>query len=87
MYRGFNGGFGAGSYPLWAHWGGIGLGIVLVAVVALSIIAIVRTGKAKRSAGGEAEGRGLDILAERFARGELDAETYRSMRAELSESK
>lgn len=87
MYRGINGGFGAGFTPLWAHWGGIGLGIVLVAVVALSIIALVRTGKKRSAASGEPEQRGLDILAERFARGELDAETYRSMRAELSGSR
>jgi len=63
------------------------LGIVLLAVVALSIIAIARTRKMNPSASGTPEARGLDILAERFAKGELDAETYRSMRAELSETK
>lgn len=87
MYRGFNGGLGTGSYQIWTHWGGIGLGIVLLAVVALSIIAIARTRKMKSSGSGTPEARGLDILAERFAKGELDAETYRSMRAELSETK
>ncbi|PKL23497.1 MAG: electron transporter RnfE [Spirochaetae bacterium HGW-Spirochaetae-3] len=71
------------GYPFWAHWGGIGMVIVILAAIAIAIVAIVRTGRSNRVEHGAAEARGLDILAERFARGEVDAETYRSMKAEL----
>jgi putative membrane protein len=33
--------------------------------------------------GGQAPDRALDLLRERYARGEVDAETYESMRARL----
>ena len=61
-------------------WGGFGmmLGwlIVLVAVVALVWLLL------RRSGGGSAD-RAEDVLRERYARGEIDDETYRRMRAEL----
>jgi len=83
MYRGFNGGYAGAGLPVWAHWGGIGMGILLIAAVVLGIVAIVRTRKSLRVGAGDAEDRGLEILTERFARGEIDADTFRSMKAEL----
>lgn len=83
MYRGFNGGFAGAGYATWAHWGGIGMGIVLLAAVVLGIVAIVRTRNFRSIGSGSSENHGLDILTERFARGEIDAETFRSMKAEL----
>jgi len=53
------------------------------AALVLGVVAIRRSGTSGRRERGVAEARGLDVLAERFARGEIDAETYRSMRAEL----
>ncbi len=83
MYRGFNGSYAGAGFPFWAHWGGIGMGVLLVAAVVLGIVAIVRTRKSLRAGTGDAEDRGLEILTERFARGEIDADTFRSMKAEL----
>jgi uncharacterized membrane protein len=56
---------------------------LLVAAVALGIVAVVRTRKSRSAGAGDAEGRGLEILTERFARGEIDADTFRLMKAEL----
>jgi len=83
MYRGLNGAWGMAGYPVWAHWGGIALAIAIVVAIVLGVVAIRRSGTSGRRERGVAEARGLDVLAERFARGEIDAETYRSMRAEL----
>jgi len=83
MYRGFNGGFDGAGFPVWAHWGGIGMGVLLIAAVVLGIVAVVRTKNSRSIGAGDAEGRGLEILTERFARGEIDADTFRSMKAEL----
>jgi len=49
------------------------------------IITLVRLGKVGGTAmkDGNANARAREILAERFARGELDAETFRGMKAEL----
>jgi len=83
MYRGFNGGYASAGFPVWAHWGGIGMGVLLIAAVVLGIVAVVRTRNSRSIGAGDAEDRGLEILTERFARGEIDADTFRSMRVEL----
>ncbi|OHD17704.1 MAG: hypothetical protein A2Y38_01125 [Spirochaetes bacterium GWB1_59_5] len=83
MYRGFNGGYLGAGFPAWAHWGGIGMGVLLIAAVVLAIVAVVRTRNSRLTASSDPEERGLEILTERFARGEIDAETFRSMKAEL----
>jgi len=64
------------------------MGICLLALVGLAIFAIVKLARRPASSGVLLEGRpsggkALEILAERFAKGEVDAETYRSMKAEL----
>ena len=83
MYRGMNGGWFNGGLPFMGNWGGIVMFIVVAAAFVLGIVAIVRTGRARHTAGSTASDRGLEILAERFARGEIDADSFRSMKAEL----
>jgi putative membrane protein len=66
-------------------WGWIGLGLVHMllfwVLVILGIVALVRwlTGGAGPGAGG----RALEILKERYAKGELTREQYEQMRKEL----
>jgi putative membrane protein len=83
MYRGFNGGWMNGGVPFMGNWGGMVMIIVVVAALVLGIVAVVRTGKARQASVSAASDRALEILAERFARGEIDADSFRSMKAEL----
>ena len=83
MYRGMNGGWINGGLPFAGNWGGMVMLIIVVAALVLGIVALVRTGKARDTSGSTATGRGMEILAERFARGEIDADSFRSMKAEL----
>ena len=64
-------------------WGwGMGFGwIVPLAVVGLVVWAVVTTTRSNPSGSGD---RALGILKERYARGEIDRETYESMRSDLS---
>jgi uncharacterized membrane protein len=83
MYRGFNGGWINGGIPFLGNWGGIVMIVLVAAALALGIVAIVRTGKARLASGSAASDKALEILAERFARGEIDADGFHSMKAEL----
>ncbi len=79
---GESGGYGYGHHPhMWGGewgWGGMFLGpvfgILFIAVIAVAIVLVVR------ALGGGAAPRGgrsaLDILDERFARGDIDREEY-----------
>ena len=78
------GGYGAGM-------GGLGFGvgfgwIIPIAVIGLVIWAVIAVSRS-RSSGAGAEivsaDRSLAILKERYAKGELDSETYQRMRTEL----
>ena len=74
------GGYGAG---LGGGWGwGMGFGwivpLVVIGLIVWAIVAFTRSG-----AGSTAPDRSLAILKERFAKGELDNETYQRMRKEL----
>ena len=67
-----------------AGWGWAGMllmALFWVAVIAGAIWLIARLlrGRGGRAAGSSAH----DILRERYARGEIDQETYQSMRSEL----
>jgi putative membrane protein len=78
-----NGGWINGGLPFAGNWGGMVMLIIVVAALVLGIVALVRTGKARDTSGSTATDRGMEILAERFARGEIDADSFRSMKAEL----
>lgn len=81
MYHGFYGnGWATGAGFPGFPWGGLIMGLVLLGLAAFAAVAFVRSGRAlSRST----RSSGLDILSQRFARGEIDAETFRTMRIEL----
>lgn len=89
MYRDWYGtmqGYGFGAFP-WIH---LVLGLAFFALVVVGLIFLIRL--ARRAGTGTGGTPTLEsssafaILAERFARGEIDAETYRSMKTELEKS-
>ena len=61
------------GYGMW--WGGL-IWLALIAMLVWTLVATNLPSRPKRPTA-------LDILEERFARGEIDAETYRSTRTEL----
>jgi putative membrane protein len=82
MYRGWNGGsWTLGGHALGFPWGGLVMGLLFFALIALIVFAIVRMGKSSATSLGVAKDRGIDILIERYARGEIDADTFRAMKA------
>ena len=84
MY-GFGQGYGGTGYfgfP-WLHFV---FGLAFMALVIIGIIGIFRLakgGKSGLSDGSDLHARALDIMVERYARGEIDAETFRAMKAEI----
>jgi len=88
MYHGMYG-FGqgyAGNGSFGFPWFHLVFGLAFVALVIVGIIYILRTarsGKTGLSQRDDLHARALDIMVERFARGEIDAETFRAMKAEL----
>ena len=80
------------------HWGwhGFGGGGMLVmgllmvlfwgGLIALAVAAVWAATRARRGGGGEhrAPGRALEILQERYARGEVSREEFEQMRRDLS---
>lgn len=71
--------------PNWHHggFGWIPFGLFWVAVLGTAIWLLVRAAKPHERSGVE---RASDILAERYARGELNREEYRERLAELREA-
>jgi putative membrane protein len=61
------------GYGMW--WGGL-IWLILTAALVWTLVATNRPARPTRP-------NALDILEERFARGEIDADTYRSTRTEL----
>jgi len=81
-------GYGPGAVAQGFPWMGVVMPIVFLALITLAIILVIKAvkrdighGNAGRNVG--ADSKALEILSERFARGEIDAETYRSMKKEL----
>jgi putative membrane protein len=83
MYHGWNGGgFGFAGQAMGFPWGGLIMAVLFLALIVLLVIAVVRLGKLPANTSAAKE-RGVSILAERYARGEIDAESFRAMKAEL----
>lgn len=86
--NGMNGWHGEGSehaFGAW-HWVGLSIGLALLIAVAIAAVLIVRQltagkGKAAASMPGSAE----ETLRARFARGEIDAEEFRTRMQVLAE--
>lgn len=97
MYRGFNGyGYGYAGFPWGWLVMGIALFVVVAGIVYIAVkIGKTKTSRIGKSeddsvlAGSalvpnsSSSQRALEILAERYAKGEIDAETYRAMKQEL----
>ena len=65
------------------HWGGLGwiFMVLLWGLVILAIVALVKW--LASSSGGIANKTSLDILKERYARGEIDREEYQQKKHDL----
>jgi uncharacterized membrane protein len=83
MYHGWNGNGAMNGYALGFPWMSLVLGVVFVLLLVLGILALVRLAKRDRRFAEAPQERGIDILIGRFTRGEIDAETFKSMKAEL----
>jgi putative membrane protein len=64
-------------------WMGLAFGILLLAGITLLIVFMIRMSKRPYRVDPPKPGRASDILAERYARGEIDAAAFREMKAEL----
>ena len=82
MMRSWGGGYFPGAYAFGFPWGGLVMSAVLIGLAVFAVVAFIRMGRTRRTIDDPKE-RGIEILIERFARGEIDAETFRSMKAEL----
>ncbi len=76
--------YGAGMN--WGAWVGMGLfWLVLLGVILYAVVRLLPSG---RSGGHEQGGESPeDILDRRFARGEIDLETYQAQRAALAQTR
>lgn len=79
-------GFAPHGYITGYSWGGITMGIIVVVLVLLVVVALVRNGHNGTFGSEKSANRGLEILEERFARGEITPEQFRSMKSELVSS-
>jgi uncharacterized membrane protein len=84
----FHGWYGSPGYGAWGYgfpWGGLSMGILVVAIIAMGIVFIVRSGRNRIDDRRDSTQRGIDILIERFSRGEIDGETFKKMKAQIEE--
>jgi putative membrane protein len=78
--------WGWGMHPMWGAWGLWGLGMMLMmivfwAVVIVGLVLAIRWLVVQGRAGGG--DRALDILRERYARGEIDREELETRTRDL----
>lgn len=80
-----------GGYGMSGWGGGLGFGmgfgwlvpLVVIGLVVWAVVAFTRSHSARGGATEAGPDRSLEILKERYAKGELDADTYQRMRKEL----
>ena len=81
MYHGFyTNGWLAGASSFGAPWGGWFMVLAVAVAAAFAVAAFIRSG---RIAARPSRSSALEILTERFARGEIDTETFRALKSEL----
>ncbi len=68
---------------MWYGAGGWWMLVFLAGVILLVVWGVRATSDGGRSGGGGARSRGLEILEERFARGEIDREEFEQRRSAL----
>jgi len=71
------------SYMFGYPWGGMIMGFIFIVLIIAAVIYFARSEGNRRNGSGDYKTRGLEILTERFARGEIDAATFKSMKADL----
>lgn len=69
------------GYGMMGGWGWLGM-LIQLAVLVLLIYLLARA--LSRPASSEGRDRALEILRERYARGEIDKETFERMKRDLS---
>lgn len=79
MMSGFGGGWGFGMGLGWI------IPLAVIGLIVWAVIAITRSRSMGSGAANAQPDRALAILKERYAKGELDEETYRRMREELEQ--
>jgi uncharacterized membrane protein len=85
LLRGFYNYSGSGFYLYpWSwvsilHWIGI---VVLIFLVISLILSVRKRGYTEKQ---DAVSKGLDILIERYTRGEIDSDTFKQMKSELEQ--
>ncbi|MCL6528265.1 MAG: SHOCT domain-containing protein [Thermaceae bacterium] len=70
------------GFGMMGGWGWLGM-LIPIIVLALLVYWLVRT--FSHSSSSEGRDRALDILRERYARGELDQESFERMKRDLEE--
>jgi len=79
-------------HPMWAWEGGWSMGwgwfglmhLLWWALLVAGVVAVFRWGSTRGLRSGSASGRPLEILRERYARGEIDKDEYDERRQHLS---
>jgi putative membrane protein len=82
MMHAWGGGYVPGGYAFGFPWGSLIMGVFFIALFGFVVMAFIRLGRTQGKSADPNE-RGLEILVERFARGEIDAETFKAMKAEI----
>lgn len=75
------------GHPMWGMWGawGIGMGLMMLVFWGLIIVALVLGIRWLLSQGKEARSdSALDILRQRYARGEINKEQFEAMKRDLT---
>ncbi len=82
MMHTWNGGWAPGGYAFGIPFGGFPITAILIGLAVFAIAVFFKMRKSRNSDSDPKE-RGLEILIERFSRGEIDAETFKTMKAAI----